>query len=265
RRALWEGLRVGRTRESFGQPVREHPLYRRDLLELTCEVEGALAFVLDTADTIDRWASGDEAARPVLRMLTPLAKAVTGKLAVSATSRGCEFLGGNGYIEDYVTPRLLRDAQVLPIWEGTTNIQCLDMLRAVSKEDALPAFLSHVRTHLEAGEGAKGATEAVKLVEQSISDLAGTARDLQEASPKLAQARARDVVWQAFHTHAAALLIRRVTVAEDPERASTLAELYARLFVGDDRHRGQALLAELAADGPTSLFDPGAPADGSDA
>ena len=60
--------------------------------------------------------------------------AVTGKLAVSCVSEAMELVGGNGYIEDWVMPRLLRDAQVLPIWEGTTNIVVLDALRVAKKE-----------------------------------------------------------------------------------------------------------------------------------
>ena len=59
---------------------------------------------------------------------------MTGKLAVPCVSEAMELVGGNGYIEDWPMPRLLRDAQVLPIWEGTTNILVLDALRVARKE-----------------------------------------------------------------------------------------------------------------------------------
>jgi len=81
----------------------------------------------------------------LLRMLTPIVKAVTGKLAVPCVSECMELIGGNGYIEDRVMPRLLRDAQVLPIWEGTTNILALDTLRSARKEGAHELMLARIR------------------------------------------------------------------------------------------------------------------------
>ena len=68
--------------------------------------------------------------------MAPLAKLATGQLAVAAASEYLEAFGGAGYVEDTGVPRLLRDAQVLPIWEGTTNVLALDVLRAVTREDA---------------------------------------------------------------------------------------------------------------------------------
>src|SRR4026209_3051628 len=67
----------------------------------------------------------------MLRILTPLAKLATGKQCVAAMSEAIESFGGAGYVEDTGLPQLLRDAQVLPIWEGTTNVLSLDLLRAL--------------------------------------------------------------------------------------------------------------------------------------
>src|SRR5258708_27580169 len=83
---------------------------------------------------LDRADGGDVEAGRAHRALVPIVKAVTGKLAVPCVSEAMELVGGNGYIEDWVMPRLLRDAQVLPIWEGTTNILVLDALRVARKE-----------------------------------------------------------------------------------------------------------------------------------
>jgi hypothetical protein len=83
-------------------------------------------------------------------MLTPVVKAVTGKLAVPCVSECMELIGGNGYIEDRVMPRLLRDAQVLPIWEGTTNILALDTLRSARKEGAHEPMLARIRASFPA-------------------------------------------------------------------------------------------------------------------
>ena len=85
---------------------------------------------------------GDTSEVALLRLLTPLAKLWTGKLAVAICSEAIECLGGAGYIEDSGLPQLLRDAQVLPIWEGTTNVLSLDVLRVLRNPAALVAWRS---------------------------------------------------------------------------------------------------------------------------
>jgi hypothetical protein len=134
RRALREAQRNATWRVAFGKPLIEHPLYERALAEMANDVRGALHVTFDAIGAMDR----DD--KPLLRALTPLAKAMVARLSVDAASAACEMLGGNGYVEEWVTPRLLRDAQVLPIWEGTTSIQALDFLRATRKEGALDAL-----------------------------------------------------------------------------------------------------------------------------
>ena len=127
-RAIHEARWYIERRRAFGRNVIDHPLANDTLLQLEAEHLGALVLTFDTVDALRR----DDA--KTLRFLTPVAKAVTGKLAVACVSEAMELIGGNGYIEDWVMPRLLRDAQVLPIWEGTTNILALDALRVARKE-----------------------------------------------------------------------------------------------------------------------------------
>jgi alkylation response protein AidB-like acyl-CoA dehydrogenase len=126
-------------RLAFGKRLIDHPLHRETLAELAAEHQLALQLVLRTAGLLGREeageASGDE--RALLRLLTPLVKLLTGKQAVASASEALECFGGAGYIEDTGVPRLLRDAQVLSIWEGTTNVLALDALRAMAREDAL--------------------------------------------------------------------------------------------------------------------------------
>ncbi len=93
-------------------------------------------------------ATPDEKQR--LRGLIPIAKLTTGKQAVSIASEALEAFGGAGYVEDTGLPRLLRDAQVLPIWEGTTNVLSLDLLRAEAKDGALTAILADLSARAEA-------------------------------------------------------------------------------------------------------------------
>ncbi len=255
RRALREGQRVGQARKAFGKPLREQPLFLRDLIELTVETEGALAFVLDTADRFDAWAGGDEDARRLMRILTPCAKAATAKLSVSAASRGCEMLGGQGYIEEYVTPRLLRDAQVLPIWEGTTNIQCLDLLRALAKEQALEVFLPHVQAQLDAAPD-QGAEQARNAVIQAVGRLQEEAGRLAKADRAQAEVTSRRFLELAYHTHACALLIRRLGTASDRERAEKIADLYAAMYLDADREAGARALEEAVAEGQLAIAYP---------
>jgi len=137
RRAFYEAAQWGRARRAFGRPLVEHALYREVLADVAAEWLGALHLVFETIAVLDRAdTNGTEVDRKLVRILTPLAKLHTGKLAVWAASECMELIGGNGYIEDFPMARLLRDAQVLPIWEGTTNILTLDVLRACAKESA---------------------------------------------------------------------------------------------------------------------------------
>jgi acyl-CoA dehydrogenase len=84
----------------------------------------------------------DPAADKLLRLLTPVVKLYTAKQAIRIVSEALEGLGGAGYMEDLGMAKHYRDVQTLSIWEGTTNVLSLDMLRAVQKEDVLPAWFA---------------------------------------------------------------------------------------------------------------------------
>jgi len=131
-------------RIAFGAPVAEHPAHRRVLDEMEAQAAGAFALVAELASLMGRVEVGvatpEEQRR--MRALLPIAKLTTGKQAVAVTSEGIEAFGGAGYIEDTGLPRMVRDAQTLPIWEGTTNVLALDVLRAESKERALSAVVA---------------------------------------------------------------------------------------------------------------------------
>ncbi len=109
-----------------------------------------------------------------LRLLTPLAKLYTAKQGVAGLSEIVESFGGAGYVEDTGIPRMLRDAQVLSIWEGTTNVLSLDALRAIQRDDALGPTLSRTARR------ARAAAEAVP-------DLADSARRVEAAATSAAE------------------------------------------------------------------------------
>lgn len=144
-RAVHEARHYIERRRAFGKSVIEHPLALDTLLDCEAEHLGALHLTFATVDALGRADRGDEDAARERRFLTPVVKAVTGKLAVPVVSECMELIGGNAYIEESPLPRLLRDAQVLPIWEGTTNILALDALRAARKEGGHRLTLDRIR------------------------------------------------------------------------------------------------------------------------
>jgi hypothetical protein len=120
-------------RIAFGAPLSEKPVHRETLATLEAEFEGAFQlafFVAELTGKSETREISDEQSL-LLRLLTPIMKLITGKQAVSIASEVLEAFGGAGYVEDTGLPVLLRDSQVLPIWEGTTNVLSLDVLRAL--------------------------------------------------------------------------------------------------------------------------------------
>ncbi|MEO6957079.1 MAG: acyl-CoA dehydrogenase family protein [Antricoccus sp.] len=131
RRAFNEAMSVATSRRAFGTEVLRYPLLRRQLMKILVPTEQALSMVLYTAAAMDR---GEDS---LLRILTPLIKMRACRDCVQVASTSMEVRGGNGYIEDFANARILRDAQVGPIWEGTANINAIDVVqRAAGREDA---------------------------------------------------------------------------------------------------------------------------------
>ena len=122
-------------RVTFGKKISEHPLHFRTLAWMEMTFRGNLIFLIDMASILGRIDAGMDSSvdRVLFRLLTPLLKLFTAKEAVKVVSEGLECFGGLGYMENSYLPQILRDCQVLPIWEGTTNILSLDLLRAIMK------------------------------------------------------------------------------------------------------------------------------------
>lgn len=148
--ALRRGLQLARAyaaqRSAFGRRLDELPLQRQVLVELAVQAEAALVLAMRLAALLGRiecrMAGVDEMV--VFRLGTSLTKLYTARQAVAGTSEAVECFGGAGYMEDTGIARLLRDAQVLPIWEGTTNVLSLDALRVAARPDAAEAFLAEL-------------------------------------------------------------------------------------------------------------------------
>jgi alkylation response protein AidB-like acyl-CoA dehydrogenase len=189
-------------RSAFGRALVEQPLHRATLDGLQAEFEVAFQLVFFVAELLGRGMTPGAPAseHALLRLLTSLAKLWTGKLAVRIASETCEAFGGAGYIEDTGIPLLLRDAQVFPIWEGTTNVLALDVLRALGASGIDVLAQSAAAILAEAGDDRHGIAAALAL-----------ARDwhlARHADLDALQAGARGFAMTLARTFAAALFAR---------------------------------------------------------
>jgi putative acyl-CoA dehydrogenase len=146
RQALAQALHHAAHRTAFQRRLIDQPLMRNVLADLAVEVEGATALVMRLARAFDRGAE-DPSERGFARLATAIAKYWVCKRAPVAIAEAMECLGGNGYVEESILPRLYREAPVNSIWEGAGNVVCLDVLRALEREpDSLEALLAELQS-----------------------------------------------------------------------------------------------------------------------
>ncbi|MFI7112449.1 acyl-CoA dehydrogenase family protein [Nonomuraea sp. NPDC050227] len=210
RRALVESVCYARSREAFGRPLIDQPLMRRKLAELIVEVEAAQAMVFDGL------------VGPRLRLGPALIKLRAARLGLTAASDAIEVHGGNGYIEQWPVARLLRDAQVNPIWEGGDNILCLDVRRAMLREEAHVPFLARLR-----------ALATSDLVHARIDDLSKAVAAWHGLDPALAEERLYPLAQFMADVYAAALLEDQAGWGLDDGRKALVARLYAEAHLAE--------------------------------
>jgi putative acyl-CoA dehydrogenase len=161
RAALVQALHHARHRMAFGKLLADQPLMRNVLADLALESEAAVLLMMELAQAFER-ADTDPLAATWKRLVTPAAKFWICKRAIEATGEAMEVWGGNGYVEDGPMARLYREAPVNSIWEGSGNIMCLDVLRAIQRDpdDALQLLRDLGR---RAGDNAAVAAELAAL------------------------------------------------------------------------------------------------------
>jgi hypothetical protein len=202
RRALSEALFVARNRVAFGAPLIDLPLMRRQLLKLMLPAEAARAVLFFTAAELEKADAGDESARRCVRLLTPLIKFRACRDARKATGDAMEVRGGVGYTEEWSDPRLLRDAHLGSIWEGTSNIVALDVLRAIRREQSLEALLPVLNERIERSSPAIPHLLAGRLA----ASLDKAAEFAHETASTRNEAHARQAATGLYYACAAALL-----------------------------------------------------------
>jgi hypothetical protein len=150
RRAYHDAMTVARNRVVFGSRIIDLPLGRRQLMKIMLATEQALSMSFVTADALDRAEAGSQNAAALLRILTPTLKFRATRDARKVCGDAMEMRGGTGYIEEFATARLLRDAHLGSIWEGTGNIVALDALkRAVGRHGAESALAADLHARLD--------------------------------------------------------------------------------------------------------------------
>ncbi len=203
RRCLNEALAAACGRRAFGKPTSEYPLLRRQLMKIMLPTEQALSMYAFSADTMGRADKGDRDAANLLRILTPVYKFRACRDNIPVASAALEVRGGIGYIEEWVTPRLVRDAQIGTLWEGTSNINALDVVqRAVGKSGGHKTLSAALKTKFEASgalpgqyKGLLGAT--LDRVERFAESVASDPRH---------EKRSRMAAGALYHATTAALL-----------------------------------------------------------
>ncbi|TNE34334.1 MAG: DNA alkylation response protein [Alphaproteobacteria bacterium] len=199
RRCLNEALVVSNYRRAFGSTLIDKPLLRRQLMKLMVPTEQALSMVMYVANNLEASDAGDPDAARRTRILTPLLKYRTARDNVRVATGAMEVRGGNGYIEDWVNAKLVRDAHLGVIWEGTSNINSLDVTtRAIAK----------VGAHEDLGE------DLTRLLDDNTAlpgQYAGQLKGLVDQTVKFAE----DVAKRGMETHArkAATALYHVTTA----------------------------------------------------
>ncbi|RJF92508.1 acyl-CoA dehydrogenase family protein [Noviherbaspirillum saxi] len=149
RRAAAESLYIARHRKAFGRRLIDMPLMQRQLAKIMLPGEQARTMMFQAADALRRSDAGDSNAYALVRILTPMLKFRACRDARRVTGDAMEVRGGCGYIEEWGDARLVRDSHLGSIWEGTSNIVALDVIRAIVRENSLAVLQDHLSTLLQ--------------------------------------------------------------------------------------------------------------------
>ncbi|AOJ03481.1 DNA alkylation response protein [Burkholderia mayonis] len=222
RRATTEALHVARHREAFGRKLIDMPLMRRQLVKMLVPTEQARSLFMQIALLLAKADTGDGQAAGCVRILTPLIKFRACRDARRVAGDAMEVRGGTGYIEEWSDARVLRDAHLGSIWEGTSNIVALDVARAVKREGALAPLRAFLLDLLD----------AARLPGASVARLRDALDRASDAIERVAQAGDDALVRQAasalYHATTAILLASEGMWLAPDYRRLALAHLVLR-------------------------------------
>ncbi|MEA2433791.1 MAG: hypothetical protein QOG54_1248 [Actinomycetota bacterium] len=196
-----------RVREAFGRRLETLPAHRATLTDLAVDYAASLALTMRCCELLGRAERGNTSPEEddLLRGLTPLAKLATGRWSIAGATEVMEAIGGVGYCEDSTIPTLVRNTHVIPIWEGTTNVMALDVMRAIVRSSALERIVADARAALASADGASSCAEAIPIVEAALESLVQRATSVLDDETR-AQAEARSLAMGLATTYACARL-----------------------------------------------------------
>jgi acyl-CoA dehydrogenase len=235
-------------RSVAGGRLNANPLHRSTLALLAVDAQAAFLLAGYAFELLGRAeVDGDTAADRELRLVAALAKLTTGKLAVASASEYLECFGGAGYVEDTGIPRLLRDAQVLPIWEGTTNVLSVDVVRTLARhQDVAAAFVERLAAATDQASGLLigGAVDGLRAAQFALRDALPAVHS--DPASEGVVAGARHLALTMGYALACALLVEHAAATGD-EATRAAAELWGRARltadeVAVDAHRCYDLL-----------------------
>lgn len=226
RRAVSESVDHARARVVFGKPLMDQALMRNTILPLALEAEAALGLIFHSGDMLQRADAGDETAKSLIRVLTPIAKHYVCKKARWVTGEAMEIRGGNGYIEDWPNSRLLRDSHLGSIWEGSSNVIALDVLRCMKQYGAHRVIAESMKQKLAALE-ATDAAPGAQVLTDAWHELSTRGESILEGGSQDAQALI------GHYTNALAQHIMATLLLEQAIHESTSATGYRKLLVAN--------------------------------
>ena len=219
RRGIALALDYSHKRSAFGELLAQKPLHMDTLAGLQAETEAAFHFAFLVAELTGRAETGeiDEEQTLLLRLLTPLMKLTTARQVVAVVSEALEAFGGAGYVEDTGLPMLLRDAQVLPIWEGTTNVLALDALRALGADDRALTALKVSVTRCLASVHDRRLAEPTRIAQSALAHAESWLAEARKAGTPVLEAGARRYSLTLGRATELALLCRHAQWSQENE------------------------------------------------
>lgn len=212
RRAVAEALFISRHRQAFGKRLIDMPLMQVQLAKMLVKAEQARTLMFQTAQALSRADQGEAGAYALTRLLTPLIKYRATRDARSVAGDALEVRGGCGYIEEWSDARVLRDAHLGSVWEGTSNIVALDVLRAIQREGSLSVWQDHMRQLLIATPWHARVRAAIDALMQRLGALAQTTADHKD------EAQARRVAAGLYHLTSAIAMGWESHQTQNPRR-----------------------------------------------
>ena len=229
RRGLALAFDYAHKRVAFGSALAEKALHMDTLLTIQAEAEAAfhLAFFVAELTGRSEAAEMEEHDAWLLRLLTPVMKLTTARQAVAVASEVLESFGGAGYVEDTGLPVLLRDSQVLPIWEGTTNVLALDALRAIGATESIAPLILVTSRMFESLHHSR-LMDLARRVSASLGHAESWLREARESDRSTLEAGARRFALTLGRSVELALLIRHAQWSQDHEHDSGATEAARR-------------------------------------